>query len=236
METNSEVYLSKKRFTLLLALYFIVYLLFIPNFLKHITLLLNPHATIVNLYVSFFIHIIFLCICIYVSKPVWINSIHAIRNNKLNCIKCFLKYTIFIVVLNAFLGLILSFFTKTSTSENQIAIAENARIAPIFICFISGIFAPILEETIFRGGVFCFFRQRHSYFISMLISSFLFGFIHVMESLFTGNFNDLVYLFLYMGLGMVLSKSYEKTHSLLVSIGVHMGNNFLGLIGLFLSL
>lgn len=229
-------FLSKKRTALLLALYFIGYLLVIPVMIKNITLAINPSATVVNIPVSVFIHFVFLCICIYIAKPVWIDSIYKLKNNKRVFFKNLIKYIILILVVNALLGMFINLFSQSSNSENQISIIRNAKIAPLFIAFLSAFFAPILEETIFRGGVFSCLRKHHSYLFSMLISSFLFGFIHVMNSLFIGNFNDLIYLFLYMGLGMILSKSYEKSNSLLVSIGVHMGNNLVGLLGLFLSL
>ncbi len=98
------------------------------------------------------------------------------------------------------------------------------------------IFAPIVEETIFRGGVFTCLRSRVSFSWAMLISSFLFGFIHIMDSLIEGNFTDVTYLFLYTGIGLVLAYGYEKSNSIIVSTGVHMCNNILAILSLFLTL
>ncbi|NBK98982.1 MAG: CPBP family intramembrane metalloprotease, partial [Erysipelotrichia bacterium] len=65
--------------------------------------------------------------------------------------------------------------------------------------------------------------------------SFLFGFVHVMSSLLIGQYNDLIYLFLYAGLGFILAYAYEYNKSIYACIILHMAYNFMGCATLFFS-
>ena len=60
-------------------------------------------------------------------------------------------------------------------------------------------FAPILEEMIFRGIVFGWLYEL-SPKLAHFISAFIFGFIHVMMAILSGNISEWVqifFLFLY---------------------------------------
>ena len=50
--------------------------------------------------------------------------------------------------------MIVSLISGTPESVNQENIKVNTTIAPIFMLFSSVIFAPIVEESVFRGGIF----------------------------------------------------------------------------------
>ena len=220
-------HLSGKRTILLLLLYFVGYTFILPVILTTLTLLMNPNATMISIPLAIAFYVAFMILSIWVAKPIWKDSLQQFSKDIFKNIVIIILGVFAILIVNLVLGIIISLITNSSESLNQQAIAENAMIAPMFTLFASIVFAPIVEETVFRGGVFTFLRKKHSLFFAMLISSLLFGFIHVSDSLLTGQYQDLIYLLVYSGLGLVLSYSYEKSNSIVVSMGIHLGNNLI---------
>lgn len=84
----------------------------------------------------------------------------------------------------------------------------------------SGILIPILEEGLFRGGLFRVLRRRISFLWAMLISAVVFGAYH-------GNIVQFVYATI---CGMLLAYLYEKYNSILASILSHMSMNVFSII------
>lgn len=76
------------------------------------------------------------------------------------------------------------------------------------------IFAPILEELVFRGVLFNRLKIRIGIIPAMLISSFLFGIGH--------DFGGITSAFLF---GLCMCILYLKTDNILVPISVHFINN-----------
>lgn len=99
-------------------------------------------------------------------------------------------------------------------SENTAQIMKIIDSAPIFLV-IPAIFAPILEELIFRKIIFGSLYKRMNFVWAAVLSSLAFGVIHL----------DLVHLLIYTGMGLVFSYLYVKTKTIIVPILVHMGMN-----------
>lgn len=79
----------------------------------------------------------------------------------------------------------------------------------------SGILAPLVEEVIFRGGIFRLLRKKLSFLWGAVLSSLLFGIYH-------GNLVQFIYATL---LGMLLAYVYEKYGSLKAPIVAHVAAN-----------
>jgi membrane protease YdiL (CAAX protease family) len=81
--------------------------------------------------------------------------------------------------------------------------------------------APVVEEFFFRGFFYKALRNRFAVLVAAAIDGGLFGIIH-----FSGNGVDgLLILPPLALLGFIFCLVYEKTGSLLVSIGMHAFNN-----------
>lgn len=78
--------------------------------------------------------------------------------------------------------------------------------------------APIGEELFFRGLLFGALRVRMGFWWSALISSAVFGVVHILPLLMP--------LFFLVGLG--LAYIYERRRSLWATIGAHMAFNIIG--------
>jgi len=113
-----------------------------------------------------------------------------------------------------------SVFGINQGSENTAEIVELTRMSPIF--FIIPVFtAPILEEFIFRKIIFGSLYKRMNFFIAVLISSLLFGVLHL----------ELQRLLIYFAMGVALAYVYVKTKRIIVPILVHMGMNTVAILG-----
>src|SRR5690625_3281023 len=99
-------------------------------------------------------------------------------------------------------------------SENTADIMNVINASTIFL-LIPAIFAPILEELLFRKIIFGSLYKRINFFWAAILSSLAFGVIHL----------DLTHLLIYTGMGLVFSYLYVKTKTIIVPILVHMGMN-----------
>ena len=84
----------------------------------------------------------------------------------------------------------------------------------VIIFFLMSIFPGIVEELIFRGVLFRYLR-RYGFFFAALISSLIFGLVHM-------NFTQLIFA---GTMGFLLCIVYEKTGHLWCSMLLHFLNN-----------
>ena len=118
-------------------------------------------------------------------------------------------------------------------SGNQSSIIELYSQQPIKVIFAALVFAPIVEELVFRGSFYAPLRKNH-HLLGVLLSSFLFGFLHVYQSLFAGNLMDLLYIFSYGLLGSFMCRIYDKTNSFFSCVLLHFLNNFISIVLTFM--
>ncbi|EFR43569.1 CPBP family intramembrane glutamic endopeptidase [Streptococcus pseudoporcinus] len=115
------------------------------------------------------------------------------------------------------LGAMLLFFehgAKANTT-NQ-AMLENAGLHPLLLFMLAALVAPMIEELIFRGLVYGKTFGRQSW-LGLLLSSFLFGLIHMPS--------DIGSWVIYGGMGIVLGVVYMFTNKLSYTIAIHALNN-----------
>ena len=124
---------------------------------------------------------------------------------------------VIILAVNMLLSLLIGLLTQTGNSVNQEEIRNASTVLPLMTILSTCVFAPIIEETVFRAGAFSCLRSRIGFWATAIISSILFGSIHIVDSL-AGNLVDVSYLLVYAGIGMVLAYGYEKSSSCLVPV------------------
>jgi membrane protease YdiL (CAAX protease family) len=84
------------------------------------------------------------------------------------------------------------------------------------------IFAPIIEEFLFRGCLQNYLKLHFGTKAAIQLSALCFALFHLTPSQGIGNFSLAVSLFL---LGLFLGFLYEKQNSLFASVGLHMTFN-----------
>lgn len=94
-----------------------------------------------------------------------------------------------------------------------------------FAVFVVGaIIAPIVEESLFRGLLYQWLRAHTNVLAAVVASAAIFAMAHVIPLLFPALFV----------VGVILALVYEWTRSLWVTISVHVLQNGVTIIGLFL--
>lgn len=108
---------------------------------------------------------------------------------------------------------------------------------------LAGLFVGIVEEFTFRGMIFgglarCFGHTRKSVIWAALISSFIFGFIHVSMEVFTGQIKDVFGILQVVGktleagvFGFAFALIYIRTRNIWVVVVLHSINDYLLFLG-----
>lgn len=137
-------------------------------------------------------------------------------------------------IINALLGGLVTLFIS-SESANEAAITQQAQSQFGLIAITSVILAPIVEELFFRGVIFRSFA-KYNVALAMVVSSLVFGFVHIYQALFAGDLTQLFYLIQYGGMGLVLAWVYVARRNIGAAIFVHLLNNALSMALLWISL
>lgn len=140
-------------------------------------------------------------------------------NHKKYFSKC-LRYWIIGLFIMMISNLIISIISGGKIAGNQEAINNLFDISPLYIYFASVIYAPIVEELIFRKAIRNIIPNKYLF---IAISGLLFGSLHVI-----GNINawyDILYIIPYSAPGIIFAYMLYKTDNILVSMGFHFMHN-----------
>ncbi|MDW0110477.1 CPBP family intramembrane glutamic endopeptidase [Sporosarcina aquimarina] len=99
----------------------------------------------------------------------------------------------------------------TNGSDNTARLTKVAEVAPILIICIV-LFAPILEEIVFRRVVFGGIYTKTNFWIAALASALIFAAVH----------NELEHILVYLMPGLVFSYIYYKTKRIWTPMIAHM--------------
>ena len=171
-----------------------------------------------NFYTKLVIEISFNIIMIFLSILVFHKQL---KNNFLAFKNNFSAY-VKIILSNigvAYLFLFVASMISTLTTKNAVSVnQENLESLPIYYLIPAAvIYAPIVEEIIFRGILRRFIKNTK---IFVLISALLFGLLHTMDE---GSFSNILLMSLpYITLGFFISRIYAKTNNLFTNITTHM--------------
>ena len=153
------------------------------------------------------------------------------KNLKHNLIEV-LKTWGLMLIATILVGIVFNFILpKNSQSGNQAVVESAFWNAPLFMTFNIILYAPIVEEIVFRGVFYQTFRSRFVFWPAVLISTLVFGGLHVIQPIMQGgSWTEIIYLFQYAFMAFFMINAYEKTGSIWGAIMIHFLNNFLSLL------
>ena len=115
--------------------------------------------------------------------------------------------------------------TNTTISGNEQAIREYIKLFPIYMCFSTVIYAPVVEEIIFRKT---FKNVIKNSTIFILTSGIIFGLVHIS---YNGNiYKELLITVPYMLMGIDFAYIYHKSNNIFTTITIHSLHNLVLLI------
>lgn len=115
------------------------------------------------------------------------------------------------------------------TATNQAELTKQFKDTPILIGLLSIIYAPFVEEILFRGIIRKFINNKY---IFIIVSGLLFGIAHVIDDF--KSIGELLYILVYGSLGCFLAAVYNKTNNIFTNMYFHFIQNTLAIIGLIL--
>lgn len=170
------------------------------------------------IYLSIY-EIIFFMIIVFLFKDKLKRDFQDLKKNHKMYFKKYLKYWFLAMGIMMFSNLIINMVHK-GIAGNQEAVLETFDIAPIYMFLSAVLFAPVVEELIFRQGFRYMFKTD---FLFVLFSGFVFGGLHVFSSITSGY--DMLYLIPYAAPGVVFAYVLTECDNIFVPMGLHFLHN-----------
>ena len=139
-------------------------------------------------------------------------------------------------VMTAAVGFALIYFLGDAINPNTESILNAAKLNVNVMFVVSVLFAPVVEEVLFRGALFGTLRTKNR-LLAYIVSALVFSLYHLWQSMLL-NFDWTLLLFIlqYVPASIALAWCYERSGSIWSSILLHALINFVFLsvnIGLF---
>lgn len=134
--------------------------------------------------------------------------------------KYFVIYA-FGVILMGISNKILYYITRQELSGNETSIRNLLDKYPFYMVFSAVLFAPIVEEIIFRKTVRNVFNKKYLY---ILMSGLIFGVLHISDY---SNFNEILLGIPYIIMGIDFAYIYYKSNNIFTTISLHSIHNLL---------
>lgn len=164
--------------------------------------------------------IIFMAIIAFIFKDKLKKDFKDIKkNHKDYYSKCF-KYWLIGIMITMISNLIITVINSGGIANNEQAIRDMMSISPIYIFFSAVLFAPLVEELVFRQAFKYIFSSK---VLFVFMSALVFGGLHVISSM--ESFLDLLYIIPYGAPGAVFAYMLVKTDNIFVPMGFHFMHN-----------
>lgn len=107
-------------------------------------------------------------------------------------------------------------------NTNQDTIEQLLVQMPVYVSIIVIVTGPVYEECLFRLVVFNRLYEK-SRILAYIVSSFLFGLLHVFFAVFfLGQWTELIFIISYTAMGLIFALVYDQTKNIWTSIFSHM--------------
>ena len=216
---SKDNYMSSKNKMIFLVIYFCA-LICIPFFIKR-----NYGQYInynINLYINLIIYLILFIISICSFRDILRDNWGDIINNKKlfcsNMFFCF-KVEIFAMFLQVVMAILISKVAPTNTNQN---LCNQNLTNDILITVIIAVFlAPFVEELVFKYIIFKSISKKYK-IGAYLITGLCFGMLHCLHGLLSGDFAQLMLIFVYFIPAVIECYVYKKTDNIFYLLIMHM--------------
>jgi len=153
------------------------------------------------------------------------NGFKNFKENIISYIEYFTLTLVIFLIIDLLIGLFCNFIVG-DIPDNQTALVNISNI--LYLFFGSCIYAPIVEEIIFRGLLRKFIKNKYAFII---ISSILFGLLHVLGS---GSLIQYIYILYYGASGVYFSYVYSTFNNISFCMFIHFFINFFGTLSILI--
>lgn len=171
------------------------------------------------IYLIFF-YILMMAIILLIYNKKITKDYKDMKKNNIKYFSKYIKYWFICLFIMMASNLIINFFITNSLPNNEEAIRDTFNISPIYVFFSAVIYAPIVEELIFRLSIKKIFNSK---WLFIIISGLFFGGMHVFNDF--NSLADLLYIIPYSAPGIVFALMLEDSDNILVPISFHLLHN-----------
>ena len=164
--------------------------------------------------------LIYLLILFYVFKDQIKKNFKDFKNNFKAYISKYMQYWALAFSLILISNMFIVTLFPNSVATNQEIVNSNLMVAPFYMIISAVVFAPFLEEIIFRLGFRYIFKTDTLFIIA---SGLVFGSLHVIGSY--QNLVDLIYVIPYSIPGFVFAYTLVKSQNIFIPISLHLFHN-----------
>ncbi len=141
--------------------------------------------------------------------------------NKKKYLKKYFTYYMVGVILMGFSNVIIQKLTSTSISGNEETVRSYIKLFPIYMSFSSIIYAPFVEEMIFRKSIKNIINNKYLFII---LSGVIFGALHITDY---SDVNQILLGIPYIIMGLDFAYIYYKTNNIFTTMTFHIIHNFI---------
>ena len=127
---------------------------------------------------------------------------------------------------------IISIFFSGATANNEQAVRSLIDSYPLYMFFSVSIYAPFIEELIFRKSIKDIFSSYENNninkYIYIIYSGLIFSSLHVLGT--TSSYLDYLYIIPYLALGISFASLYYKTDNIFTTITMHSIHNTIAIV------
>lgn len=131
-----------------------------------------------------------------------------------------LRYWMIGVLLMSISNLVIEWLLPNIETANEDAVRSLIDISPIIMFITVSLFAPIIEEIVFRGIFRKIFKTN---WLFLLMSTLMFSAMHVVSSFYV--WSDLTLIIPYAFIGGAMSWSYLKSNNIFIPMTIHLLHN-----------
>lgn len=164
--------------------------------------------------------LIYLLILFYIYRKEYIKDFKKYVKNFKDYMPKYMEYWALAFSLMLISNFIIITLFPNSIATNQVAINNILVEAPFYMIVSAVLFAPFLEETIFR---FSFRKIFKNDLIFIILSGLVFGGLHVIGSF--NNLIDLIYIIPYSIPGVIFAYTLVKSKNIFVPMSLHFFHN-----------
>lgn len=172
-----------------------------------------------KLLTTFFIELLYIIIIIYIYRKDLKEEIINFKNKFKEYIPKYLLVYLIGILLMVISNIIISRITSYKLSGNESLIREYIKKYTLYMFFSSVLYAPIIEELIFRKTIKKLFNNKYLFII---LSGLIFGILHISN---INDTNEILFSIPYIIMGIDFAYIYHKTNNIFTCITFHLCHN-----------
>lgn len=170
------------------------------------------------------IDIVYMIILFFVYRKEIIKDLKDFKVNYKNYIPKYLPIYLLGVIAMGVINIVLTKLTGANTSGNEEVIREYIDKYPLYMAFSTVIYAPFVEELIFRKSIRNMVKNKY---VFIILSGLIFGILHISD--YT-NATEILFGIPYVIMGIDFAYIYYKTDNIFTTMSYHMMHNLILLV------